>query len=272
MFRNCHGDKPTLKETSHKTFWTLWLNIQNELSDFIHKHGYFCLCFCNVWVYWSLKISLLTPAYTKGLRGRHQATSLHPLSEGKCVPGQFFRTNFSILKAALICTSWRGSKGAVFVAIADRGSGNHQSWLHADTGTETEYSFFWLSARRHPTHNFRKISDIRVVQSILDGNISGICYFNSFINLYKQLQFAFIVFYINMQIVKMYIVRKRRAGSWGKRPVGRESLKKVCIFLSRCAILKFQLAIYFTFIYFSSRFFVLWKRCLCIIKWIFLFL
>jgi len=217
-----------------------------------------------VQVYWRLKISPLTPAYTKGLRGRCQATSLLPLSEAKRVPGQFFSTNFNILKAALICTSWQGSKRAVFVAIADRGSGKHQSWLHADTGTETEYSFSWLFARRHPTHNFRKISDIRVVQSIPDGNISENCYFNLFINLYKQLQFAFTVYYINMQIVKMYIVRKRRAGSWSRRPVGSQSLKKfICLFLSQCAILKFQLAIYFIFIYFSSYFFVLWKQCLC---------
>lgn len=177
----------THSKTSHKTFWTLWLNIQNQLSDFIHKHGYFCLCFCNVQVYWSLKISPLTPACKKGLRGRCQATSLLPSSEAKHVPGQFFSTNFSILKAAPVCTHWQGSKGPIFVAIADRDSGKHQSWLHADAGTKTEYSFFWLCARRHPIHNFRKISDIRVVQSILVGDISGICYFNGFINLYKQL-------------------------------------------------------------------------------------
>lgn len=142
----------------------------------------FAMCkFTKVW----RSVLLHQPA--KKDSGRCQATSLLPSSEARHVPGQFFSTNFSILKAAPICTHWQGSKGPIFVAIADRGSGKHQSWLHADTGTKTEYSFFWLCAKRHPSHNFRKISDIRVVQSILDGDISGICYFNWFINLYKQL-------------------------------------------------------------------------------------
>lgn len=88
---------------------------------------------------------------------RCQAISLLPSSEAKCVPAQFFSTNFDILKAAPICTTWRGSKGAVSVVVADRRSGKHQSWLRADTGTETGYSFFCLFARRDPTHNFWKI-------------------------------------------------------------------------------------------------------------------
>lgn len=112
----------------------------------------FTMCkFTEVW-----RLVLFTPAYTKGLRGRRQATSLLRLSEAKRVPGQIFSTNFNILKAAPICTCWRRSKGAVFVAIAERGSGKHQSWLHADTGTKREYSFFWLFARRHPTHNLKE--------------------------------------------------------------------------------------------------------------------
>lgn len=87
---------------------------------------------------------------------RCQATSLLPSSEAKHVPGQFFNTNFNTLKAAPICTTWRGSKGAVSVVVADRRSGKHQSWLCADTGTKTGYSFFCLFARRHPTHNLGK--------------------------------------------------------------------------------------------------------------------
>lgn len=122
---------------------------------------------------------------------RCQATSLLPSSEAKSVPVQFFSTNFNILKAAPICTTWRGSKGAVSVVVADRRSGKHQSWLHADTGIETGHSFSCLFARRDPTHNFWKILDIRVMQSILDGNISGVRYSILLINLYKQLQFVF---------------------------------------------------------------------------------
>lgn len=179
---------------------------------------------------------------------RHLSTSL---SEAKPVPGQFFCTNFNILKTALTYTRWWGSKWAAFVAVADRGSEKHQSWLHADTGTKTEYSFSWLFARRHPTHNFRKMSGIRVVKSIPDGNISGVFYFSLFINLYKKSQSA-LNMYINMQIGKMYAVKKKRPGSWDRR----EKVKKYfCIFLSQCAILKFQFAIYFIFLYFS------WSIC-----------
>lgn len=144
------------KRNITQTFRTLWLNIRSQRSDFIRKQVYFCLCFCNIRVYWRLEIGPLTPADTKGLRWRHRATSLRPLSVAKCVPGQFFRTSFNIPKAALICTCWWGSKGAVTPAMAERGEGKHQSWLRADTGTETEHGFYWLFARRHPTHNFRK--------------------------------------------------------------------------------------------------------------------
>lgn len=53
------------------------------------------------------------------------------LPEATPVPGQLFCTNFNILKAALNYTSWWGSKGAAFVAIADgdQKSINHGSKL-----------------------------------------------------------------------------------------------------------------------------------------------
>lgn len=153
------------------------------------------------------------------------------LPEATPVPSQLFCTNFNILKAALIYTSWWGSKGAAFVTIADRGSEKHQSWLQADTGTKTAYSFSWLFARRHPTHNFRKISGIGVVKSIPDGNISGVFYFSLFINLYKQLQ-STLNMHNNMHMGKMYTVKKKRAGFWDRRKV-----KNIfCIFLSCCTI------------------------------------
>lgn len=138
------------------------------------------------------------------------------LTEATPVAGQLFCTNFNIPKSGLIYTIWWSSKGAAFVTIADRGSEKHQSWLQADTGTKTEYSFSWLFARRHPTHNSRKISGIRVAKSIPDGNISGVFYFSLFTNLYKQLQSA-LNMYINIQTGKMYTVKNKRAGSWDRR-------------------------------------------------------
>lgn len=158
-------------------------------------------------------------SYTRLNKRNQREASSHlsaSLPETTPVPGQHFWTNFNILKSALIYTIWWSSKGPAFVAIADRGSEKHQSWLQADTGTKTEYSFSWLFARRHPSHNSRKIAGIRVVKSITDGNISRAFYFTLFINLYKQLNSA-LNMYINMQIGKMYTVKEKRAGSRDRR-------------------------------------------------------
>lgn len=50
------------------------------------------------------------------------------------------------------------------------------------------------------------------MKSIPDGNISGFFYFSLFSNLYMQLKSA-LNMYINMQIGKMYAVKKKRVGS-----------------------------------------------------------
>lgn len=204
ILRNCHGNKPTVKGTSHKTFWTLllkkkmsWTILSINTNNFAH---FFAMC-----------RSEDQSSYASLNKRTQREASSHlsaSLPEVTPVSGQLFCINFNILKSALIYTNWWSSKGAAFVAIADRGSEKHQSWFQADTGTKTELSFSWLFARRHPTQNSRKISGIRVVKSIPDDNISRAFYFSLFINLYKQLQSALNIC-INMQRGKMHTVKKK---------------------------------------------------------------
>lgn len=104
-----------------------------------------------------------------------------------------------------------------------------------------------------------------MVKSIPGGNISGVFYFSLFINLYKHLQ-STLNMYINMHMGKMYTLKRK---GLDPETEGRK-VKNIFVFFFH-VVRYWNFSLLFILLYFSSSNHVLWKQCLCTIKWIFLF-